>query len=107
MAGEKTIFDSLESLSLEEEEINQIVNSKRYHIEMDTPLLTSVQLSIIIANALENGCFPTYRELQNFEEVQTERNRSVQQNQSTETNRAAIQTAETEDDNEDEACEKK
>ncbi len=39
---------------------------------MESPLITSIQLGSIVANALENGCFPVYKEIQTFEQAQME-----------------------------------
>ncbi len=69
MERERTIFDSVESLSLDEEEKNQIYGAKNYRITIDTPFITNIQLSDIIAISLENGCFPVYEEIVTLDEV--------------------------------------
>ena len=69
MERARTVFDSIESLELEEEEKDLIRNAKKYKITIETPLNTGIQLNVIFAISLENGCFPIYEVVETLEEA--------------------------------------
>ena len=81
MERSRTIFDSIESSDLEEEEKEMIRNAKKYKITIETPLITNTQLNDIIATSLEHGCFPIHEVIETLEEAHNNQTTASNNNQ--------------------------
>ncbi len=69
MERNRTIFYSIESLDLEEEEKEMTRNAKKYKITIETPLITNIQLNDLLATSLEHDCFPMHEVIETLEEA--------------------------------------